>query len=119
MVSGTMLFSKYTLPFSIQRLFRERCAHRVSVFVLASLDVFVLHHTYTHNIGLIWSLARVYLRLRLCSVVAKLTLEITGIPELSSDRTFGWPSPTFIEPSNGHTFEVSISTRCCVLKFLF
>ena len=41
------------------------------------------------------------------SVVAKLTLEVTGIPELSPDRGFAWPSPTFFAPTNAHTFEVS------------
>ena len=39
--------------------------------------------------------------------MAKLTLEVTGIPELSPDRGFAWPSPTFFAPTNAHTFEVS------------
>jgi hypothetical protein len=30
------------------------------------------------------------------SVVAILTLEVTGIPELSADREFPWPKPAFI-----------------------
>ena len=31
------------------------------------------------------------------SVVAILTLEVTGIPELSADREFPWPKPAFID----------------------
>lgn len=41
------------------------------------------------------------------SVVAILLLELTGIPQLSHDRAFGWPKPSFIIPSRSHTFEVS------------
>jgi hypothetical protein len=39
------------------------------------------------------------------SVVAKVTLEITGIPQLSN-REVGWPSPTFTAPTRLHVFEV-------------
>jgi hypothetical protein len=44
-------------------------------------------------------------------VVAILTLEVTGIPELSYDRNFPWPKPRFVEllrPRGGssHVFEV-------------
>lgn len=39
------------------------------------------------------------------SVVAKVTLEITGIPQLSN-RDVGWPSPTFTAPTRVHVFEV-------------
>jgi len=39
------------------------------------------------------------------SVVAKLTLEITGIPQLSNG-VVGWPSPTFTAPTRSHVFEV-------------
>jgi hypothetical protein len=42
------------------------------------------------------------------SVVAILLLELTGIPQLSQDRAFGWPKPSFIIPSRSHTFEVSV-----------
>jgi WD40 repeat protein len=42
------------------------------------------------------------------SVVAKLTLEITGIPEHSSDRIFGWPTPTFTSPTRAHIFELAL-----------
>jgi WD40 repeat protein len=42
------------------------------------------------------------------SAVAKLTLEITGIPEHSSDRIFGWPAPAFISPSRAHIFELAL-----------
>lgn len=44
------------------------------------------------------------------SVVAVLFLEVTGIPQLSHDRTFDWPNPSFFssETWRGHTFEVSV-----------
>ena len=42
------------------------------------------------------------------SVVAILTLEVTGIPELSENRDFPWPKPSFIEPTRSHVFEVSV-----------
>ena len=42
------------------------------------------------------------------SVVAKLTLEITGIPELSNDRIFGWPLPTFTALTQPRVFEVAL-----------
>jgi hypothetical protein len=34
-------------------------------------------------------------------------LEVTGIPELSADREFPWPKPSFVEASRRHLFEVS------------
>jgi WD40 repeat protein len=43
------------------------------------------------------------------SIVAILTLEVTGIPEeLSDEREFAWPKPSFIEQpsSTGHIFQV-------------
>jgi hypothetical protein len=40
------------------------------------------------------------------SIVAILTLEVTGIPELSEDREFPWPKPSFIGPTRSHLFEV-------------
>lgn len=40
------------------------------------------------------------------SIVAILTLEVTGIPELSENRAFPWPNPSFIEPTRSHLFEV-------------
>ena len=44
-------------------------------------------------------------------VVAILTLEVTGIPELSTDRDFPWPKPAFIAirqtRGTSHKFEVS------------
>lgn len=57
------------------------------------------------------------------SVIAKLTLEATGIPELSTDRIFGWPSPTFTTLTKCHVFEVSLSIRqaeitSCTMVFL-
>jgi WD40 repeat protein len=42
------------------------------------------------------------------SVVAKLTLEITGIPELSSDRIFGWPAPSFTTLTRPYLFELAL-----------
>ena len=42
------------------------------------------------------------------SVVAILTLEVTGIPELSEDREFPWPKPHFVNPTRSHLFEVSV-----------
>lgn len=45
------------------------------------------------------------------SIVAILTLEVTGIPELSENRDFPWPKPSFIEPTRSHLFEVS--TQIC------
>lgn len=45
------------------------------------------------------------------SIVAILTLEITGIPELSHDREFPWPKATFVSRqtrSAAHKFEVSM-----------
>jgi hypothetical protein len=42
------------------------------------------------------------------SIVAILTLEVTGIPELSEDREFPWLKPSFIGPTRSHLFEVSI-----------
>jgi len=47
----------------------------------------------------------------LTSVVAILNLEVTGIPQLSSDGTFPWPEPEFISRqtrSSSITFEVSV-----------
>ena len=40
------------------------------------------------------------------SVVAILSLELTGIPELSGDDA--WPKPSFITPANFHNFEVAV-----------
>ena len=45
-------------------------------------------------------------RTRHNSVVAILTLEVTGIPELSDNREFPWPKPGFIEPTRAFVFEV-------------
>lgn len=45
------------------------------------------------------------------SVVAKVTLEITGIPQLSN-RDVGWPSPTFTAPTRVHVFEVRFLENC-------
>ena len=45
------------------------------------------------------------------SIVAILTLEVTGIPELSEDREFPWLKPSFIGPTRSHLFEVSILFR--------
>lgn len=42
------------------------------------------------------------------SIVAILTLEVTGIPELSQDREFPWPKPSFIEPTRPFVFELSV-----------
>ena len=47
----------------------------------------------------------------LTSIVAFLKLEVTGIPQLSSDGTFPWPEPEFISRqtrSSSITFEVSV-----------
>ena len=47
----------------------------------------------------------------LTSIVAILKLEVTGIPQLSSDGTFPWPEPEFISRqtrSSSITFEVSV-----------
>lgn len=44
------------------------------------------------------------------SIVTILTLEVTGIPQLSSDRHFSWPKPVFIQPAKTHTFEVGAWT---------
>mmetsp|Transcript_45051 Transcript_45051/g.109545 ORF Transcript_45051/g.109545 Transcript_45051/m.109545 type:complete len:2276 (-) Transcript_45051:82-6909(-) len=49
-----------------------------------------------------------YFRTGQISVVAILTLEVTGIPELSSDRSFPWPKPTFVAPSSSYVFELSL-----------
>jgi len=48
------------------------------------------------------------------SIVAILTLEVTGIPELSEDREFPWPRPSFIEPTRPFVFELSVfeNTSC-------
>lgn len=52
------------------------------------------------------------------SIVAILTLEITGIPELSEDRDLPWPKPSFVEPTRGYVFEVSLfETDQC--EFIF
>ena len=42
------------------------------------------------------------------SIVAILTLEVTGIPEISEDREFPWPKPSFIEPTRPFVFELSV-----------
>ena len=42
------------------------------------------------------------------SIVAILTLEVTGIPEISDDREFPWPKPSFIEPTRSFLFELSV-----------
>ncbi|KAL3944011.1 MAG: hypothetical protein SGBAC_001921 [Bacillariaceae sp.] len=42
------------------------------------------------------------------SIVAILTLEVTGIPELSDDREFPWPKPTFVQPTRKNVFELSL-----------
>jgi len=50
------------------------------------------------------------------SVVTILTLEVTGIPELSNDREFPWPKPAFIARqtrSASHKFEVSVFENEC------
>lgn len=46
-------------------------------------------------------------RSRSRSLVAILTLEVTGIPELSENREFPWPKPSFIESTGTFVFEVS------------
>lgn len=42
------------------------------------------------------------------SIVAILTLEVTGIPELSDNREYPWPKPGFIEPTRAFVFELSV-----------
>lgn len=42
-------------------------------------------------------------------MVAILKLEVTGIPEISSDRGFPWPKASFVERQtrrSSHVFEV-------------
>ena len=49
----------------------------------------------------------VFIRTRCLSVVAILTLEVTGIPALSDDRTFPWPKASFVGlQTRGPVFEV-------------
>ena len=47
------------------------------------------------------------------SIVAILTLELTGIPELSNGE-FPWPKPSFIQPTRPFVFELSVfeNTSC-------
>ncbi|KAL3920258.1 MAG: hypothetical protein SGILL_003351, partial [Bacillariaceae sp.] len=46
---------------------------------------------------------------RLCrSIVAIVTLQVTGIPEPSTAQEFPWPKPSFVEPSTSAVFEVSL-----------
>eukprot|EP00571_Detonula_confervacea_P009850 CAMPEP_0172301324 /NCGR_PEP_ID=MMETSP1058-20130122/3238_1 /TAXON_ID=83371 /ORGANISM="Detonula confervacea, Strain CCMP 353" /LENGTH=2176 /DNA_ID=CAMNT_0013011391 /DNA_START=239 /DNA_END=6769 /DNA_ORIENTATION=- len=40
---------------------------------------------------------------KLQGVAAVLTLEITGVPSQSSDRTLPWPAPTFVSPTASRT----------------
>lgn len=48
------------------------------------------------------------------SIVAIVTLQVTGVPEISVDpevpteRDFPWPKPSFVEPSTSCVFEVSV-----------
>ncbi|KAL3923359.1 MAG: hypothetical protein SGILL_001701 [Bacillariaceae sp.] len=42
------------------------------------------------------------------SIVAIVTLQVTGIPESVTDTEFPWPTPSFVEPSTSGVFEVSI-----------
>lgn len=53
-----------------------------------------------------------YFRSGQTSIVAILTLEVTGIPEcipeLSEGRHFPWPKPTFVEPARPFVFELSV-----------
>eukprot|EP00934_Nitzschia_sp_Nitz4_P007938 Nitzschia sp. Nitz4//scaffold221_size33835//940//7855//NITZ4_007849-RA/size33835-augustus-gene-0.0-mRNA-1//1//CDS//3329542551//7928//frame0 len=42
------------------------------------------------------------------SVVAILTLEVTGIPEISEDREFPWPRPSFVDPTRAFVFELRL-----------
>ena len=50
------------------------------------------------------------------SIVAILTLEVTGIPEISEDREFPWPKPTFVESTRPFVFEVSLSLLPVVFR---
>lgn len=53
------------------------------------------------------------IRARSLSVVAILTLEVTGIPALSDEGLFSWPRPTFINRQTRSTvFEVCGSSVC-------
>jgi hypothetical protein len=45
------------------------------------------------------------------SIVAILSLELTGIPELSENRDFPWPKPAFVTSTRSHMFEVSIESQ--------
>ncbi|GAX10550.1 bromodomain and WD repeat domain containing protein 1/3 [Fistulifera solaris] len=42
------------------------------------------------------------------SVVAILSLEITGVAQISRDRRFRWPSPEFAQPEQSHLFELNL-----------
>ncbi|KAG7365261.1 serine/threonine protein kinase containing WD-40 repeat domain [Nitzschia inconspicua] len=42
------------------------------------------------------------------SIVAIVTLQVTGVPAPSTDRVFPWPKPEFVEPSQSAVFEVSV-----------
>ena len=42
------------------------------------------------------------------SIVAILTLEVTGLPELSEYREFSWPKPSFVEAARPFVFELPV-----------
>ena len=46
------------------------------------------------------------------SIVAILTLEVTGIPELSEDREFPWPKPAFIDRQTRSTLQMFEVSKC-------
>ena len=53
-------------------------------------------------------------------MVAILKLEVTGIPELSSDRRFPWPKAFFVERQTrrtSHVFEVRSNNVAGILRW--
>jgi hypothetical protein len=52
------------------------------------------------------------------SIIAILTLEITGIPEIDHNRRFLWPKPSFIAPNKKHVFEVSVTMIPIIFTFV-
>jgi hypothetical protein len=63
-----------------------------------------------HSLFAVANLTACYDLSSMKSIVALLTLEVTGVPCMleSESRRFSWPAPVFTEPQDQVIFEVSI-----------
>jgi hypothetical protein len=119
-----MLLGKIGLPERDGRLFGVGLSTYVTAFRTRIISINAVrkrkYHKQKECTSYLLESNLFYPHVRSCpSIVAILTLEVTGIPEVSADREFPWPKPSFIDRqsrSAAQMFEVS-NFNCILCSF--